>query len=202
MPSFPIVPISSGALSRLAKACGGNDECVFEHRASTIVPAPVDRVYELFAYFHHYPEFMRHVKRVTYYDDQNTHWSIDVAGRRWEWDAINDGWQRNARIGWHSTRGIKHLGEVLFQALGAEVTCVFVRLQYEAPGGFAGRLAESIGAGSFVERALQRDLDRFAEVIGDFRTAGVPLDWNTIRRKRLHAVTGTIDNVTPIRPRA
>src|SRR5215469_13916224 len=115
----------------------GNKALVIENRASTIVPAPVDRVYELFTYFHHYPEFMRHVKNVSYYDDQNTHWVIDVAGRH-EWDAINEGWQRNSRIGWRATGGLRNSGEVLFQSLGSEATCVFVRLKYDPPGGAAG----------------------------------------------------------------
>lgn len=174
---------------------------MYEHRASTIVPAPVDRVYELFTYFHHYPEFMRHVRNVSYYDDQNTHWVVDVAGRH-EWDAINEGWQRNARIGWRATGGLENFGEVLFQSLGAEATCVFVRLKYEPPGGFAGKFAAAMGASRTVERALQQDLDRFAEVIGESRMEGAALDWNTIRRRRLHTIRGTIDRgkVVPLRP--
>jgi uncharacterized membrane protein len=174
---------------------------VYEHRASTIVPAPVDRVYELFTYFHHYPEFMRHVKSVSYYDDQNTHWVVDLAGRH-EWDAINEGWQRNARIGWRATGGLKNFGEVLFQSLGSDATCVFVRLKYEPPGGLAGRLAEAVGAGNLVEDALQRDLDRFAEVIGESRLEGAELDWNTIRRRRLHTIRGSTERgrVIPLRP--
>lgn len=174
---------------------------MYEHRASAIVPAPVDRVYELFTYFHHYPEFMRHVKTVSYYDDQNTHWVVDVAGRH-EWDAINEGWQRNTRIGWRATGGLKNSGEVLFQSLGAQATCVFVRLKYEPPGGFAGKFVASLGASRAVERALQRDLDRFSEIIGESRIEGAVLDWNTIRRRRLHTIRGTIDrgNVIPLRP--
>jgi uncharacterized membrane protein len=174
---------------------------VIENRGSTIVAAPVDRVYELFTYFHHYPEFMRHVKGVSYYDDQNTHWAVDVAGRH-EWDAINEGWQRNSRIGWRATGGLRNSGEVLFQSLGSEATCVFVRLKYDPPGGAAGRFAAVVGGGRVVERALQQDLDRFAEVIGESRSDGETLDWNTIRRRRLYTIRGTIERarVIPLRP--
>ena len=144
---------------------------------------------------------MRHVKSVSYYDDQNTHWVVDVAGRH-EWDAINEGWQQNARIGWRATGGVKNFGEVLFQSLGAEATCVFVRLKYDPPGGVAGRLAAAVGGARTVERALQQDLDRFADVIGETRAEDAPLDWNTIRRRRLYTVRGTIarGKVVPLRP--
>jgi uncharacterized membrane protein len=143
---------------------------------------------------------MRHVKNVSYYDDQNTHWVVDIAGRH-EWDATNEGWQRNTRIGWRATGGLRHFGEVLFQSLGPDATCVFVRLKYQPPGGLAGRIAEAAGAGSIVERALQQDLDRFADVIGESRFEGDSLDWNTIRRRRLHAIRGvTAPNVIPLRP--
>ena len=137
---------------------------MYEQRAVTVVPAPVDRVYELFTHFHRYPEFLRQIKSVTYYDDQNSHWIVD-AGERSEYDAINEGWQRNARIGWRATQRGRETGEVLFEPTGRSATRVFVRLRFEkAPAQRA-------------QRELQQDLETFARTIGGAAERGEIVDW-------------------------
>ena len=151
---------------------------MYEHRARVVIPAPVDRVYELFTYLHRYPDFLRHVKSVEYYDDQNSHWVVDVNGRR-EWDALNDPWQRNLRIGWQANDS-PNFGEVLFHELGDDATQVYVRLGYE-------------GAASVTfERALHEDLQRFAWLVGEVRRDGGEADWDTIRRRRPLAERGSV----------
>jgi hypothetical protein len=59
-----------------------------------------------------------------------------------------------------------------------------------------------MGVSRAVEHALQQDLDSFAEIIGESRIEGTALDWNTIRRRRLYTIRGTIDRgkVIPLRP--
>ena len=133
-----------------------------------VVPAPVECVYDLLTYFHRYPQFMRHVKSVTYYDDQNSHWVVDVDGPR-EWDAINEGWRTNSRIGWRATRGPKNAGEILFDPIDDRTTRVFVRLQYDPSGGAA------------LERALQEDLERFAKILAQTTRKGRSLTWEALR---------------------
>ncbi len=56
------------------------------HAASIVVRRPVEQVYPLFTHFNDFPKFMHFVHEVTYYDDQRSHWVVDIAGRH-AWDA-------------------------------------------------------------------------------------------------------------------
>jgi uncharacterized membrane protein len=134
------------------------------HNASTIVDAPFHQVYTLFTHFNDFPKFMSHVKEVTYYDDERSHWVADVLGHH-EWDAVNEDWIENRQIGWRSTGGLENAGRVTFQDLGGDRTRVAVRIEYKPQAGIAGGVAEAAGAGSRFEKALQEDLDNFAKMV-------------------------------------
>jgi uncharacterized membrane protein len=157
---------------------------MYEHKAAVIVPAPVEEVYALMTHFHRYPDLMRHVESVTFYDDQNCHWVTNAGGRR-EWDAVNEGWRPNERIGWNSTHGPKHAGEALFRPLGKGATLLFVRLNYQVPATDGSRSLE-------IDHALQQDLDLFAFAVGQVERNGGELDWNAIAREQAAA--------QPVRP--
>ncbi len=138
------------------------------HHASVTVNAPVHQVYQLFSHFNDYPKFMSHIKEVTYYDDQRSHWVADVVGKH-EWDAVNEGWIEDQQIGWRSTNGLKNSGAVRFSPAGANQTRVDVTISYDPPAGVLGAIGEALGAGKSLEAALQRDLDNFAAMV-----AGAP----------------------------
>lgn len=137
-----------------------------QHSASVTVNAPVHQVYELFSHFNDYPKFMRHVKEVTYYDDERSHWVVEIVGRH-EWDAVNVDWQQDQQIGWRSTDGLKNSGSVNFRPMGAEVTALEVIVSYDPPAGALGDIGETLGAGKAFEKALQDDLDRFARMVAE-----------------------------------
>nr|MDQ2687397.1 SRPBCC family protein [Armatimonadota bacterium] len=117
-----------------------------EHSASVTVNAPVHQVYQLFSHFNDFPKFMSFVKEVTYKDDQNSHWVVDVVGNH-EWDAVNEGWIPDQQIGWKSTDGMKNSGVVTFESVGADQTKVTTQVSYEPPAGFLGNIGEHLGAG-------------------------------------------------------
>ena len=135
-----------------------------DHQASVVVNAPVEQVYPMFTHFNDFPKFMRFVKQVTYADDQNSHWVVDVAGRH-EWDAVNTDWIPNRQIGWKSTKGLENSGRVTFEPLGPDQTRVTVNVSYNPPAGVVGDVGESLGAGDRFEHALQHDLDNFARMV-------------------------------------
>ncbi|MDQ6781500.1 MAG: SRPBCC family protein [Candidatus Eremiobacteraeota bacterium] len=137
-----------------------------KHSASVTVNAPVHQVYELFSHFNDYPKFMRHVKEVTYYDDERSHWVAEVVGRH-EWDAVNVDWVEDQQIGWRSTDGLKNSGTVRFRPVGEEVTELEVMISYDPPAGALGDIGETLGAGKSFEKALQEDLDRFARMVAE-----------------------------------
>ncbi len=148
-------------------------------RAATIVPAPVEPVFELFTHFHRYPDFLRHVKDVAYYDDQNCRWTVECGGRR-EFDATNEGWRDSERIGWRGIAGARHAGEARFEVAGPQSTFVAVRLEYD------------FAAAPAMERDLQFDLDRFARAVGAAAEAGLRIDWNAIPRLTRRVERGEI----------
>jgi hypothetical protein len=137
-----------------------------EHSASVTVNAPVHQVYELFTHFNDFPKFMSFVKEVTYYDDERSHWVVDVS-RQYEWDAVNMDWIADQQIGWRSFNGLQNIGKVKFRELGPERTSVDVYIQYVPPSGAFGQLGEAIGVGSYFATVLQKDLENFARMVED-----------------------------------
>jgi ribosome-associated toxin RatA of RatAB toxin-antitoxin module len=135
-----------------------------EHSASVTVNAPLHQVYELYTHFNDYPKFMTFVKEVTYLDDQRSHWVVDVVGKH-EWDAVNEDWIPDARIGWRSLDGVANSGRVTFEPLGTGQTRVTVDVRYEPPAGLLGALGQALGAGGQFERRLQHDLTHFAAMV-------------------------------------
>jgi hypothetical protein len=101
---------------------------------------------------------------VTYYDDQRSHWVVQVI-RQYEWDAVKEDWIPDQQIGWRSTRGLHNSGKVKFRSLGPESTIIDVYIQYVPPKGLLGQLGETMGISSYFEVILQKDLDNFAHMV-------------------------------------
>ena len=137
-----------------------------EHTASTAVNAPVAQVYALFTHFNDFPKFMSYIKEVTYKDSQTSHWVANVVGDH-AWDAVNDGWVENQRIGWRSIDGIENSGHVAFESLGPNQTKVSTTINYTPPAGVLGQIGETLGAGKLFENKLQEDLDHFAKMVAE-----------------------------------
>jgi uncharacterized membrane protein len=135
-----------------------------EHYASVAVNAPQHQVYDLFTHFNDFPKFMSFVKEVTYYDDQRSHWVVDIVGRH-EWDAVNENWEKYRQIGWRSYNGLENTGRVTFETLGPLETLIDVFIAYNPPAGVLGDAGEKLGAGNRFEKALQEDLDNFARMV-------------------------------------
>jgi uncharacterized membrane protein len=142
------------------------DKNYASRHASVTVNAPVHQVYALFSHFNDFPKFMSFVKEVTYYDDQNSHWVADVAGRH-DWDAVNENWIPDRQIGWRSTKGLENFGKVTFEPVNNDQTKVDVYISYNPPAGVLGDVGERLGAGSHFENALQNDLQNFARMVDE-----------------------------------
>lgn len=137
-----------------------------EHTASTTVNAAASQVYALFSHFNDFPKFMSYIKEVTYKDDQTSHWVANVVGDH-EWDAVNEGWVENKRIGWRSVEGIENSGHVSFESLGPNETKVSTTIHYTPPIGVLGQIGETLGAGKHFEHRLQEDLEHFAKMVAE-----------------------------------
>lgn len=135
-----------------------------EHHVSVTVRAPVQQVYALFTHFNDFPKFMRFVKEVTYYDDQRSHWVVQVGGRH-EWDAVNEGWIPDQQIGWRSIDGLQNTGRVKFTPVGTAQTMVDVFLNYTPPAGVLGAAIEKLGMDSHFQSVLEEDMQHFAHMV-------------------------------------
>lgn len=116
---------------------------VLVERAVTITK-PVDEVFRFWRDLENLPQFMEHLVEVRQTSPFQSHWvAKKPLGGTLEWDAEIVEEVANEKIVWKSLPGsdIKHGGFVSFKpaplGMGTEV---FVRLQYEAPGGKLGSL--------------------------------------------------------------
>lgn len=135
------------------------------HVASITVHADVSDVYGMWMHFPDYPNFMSHVRSVSYIDGERTRWVVNIVGRH-EWAAKNENWIRDRQIGWRSIDGLENSGLVEFVRKSNGDTEINVAIEYTPPGGVAGKAAEILGAGKAFERGLREDLERFARTIG------------------------------------
>jgi Predicted integral membrane protein len=134
--------------------------------ASVVVSAPAHQVFALWSHFNDFPKFMRHVREVTYYDEQRSHWVVDVLGLH-EWDAVNENWIEGRQIGWRSTDGLENRGVVTFDPVDDSQTRITVQVTYDPPGGVVGDVVNSLGGGVTFENALQEDLNHFGRLVAE-----------------------------------
>jgi Polyketide cyclase / dehydrase and lipid transport len=161
-----------------------------ERLVSVEVRAPVHQVYTMFTHFNDFPKFMRFVKEVTYYDDERSHWVVQLAGRH-EWDAVNEDWIEDRQVGWRSTNGLKNSGRVTFMETGPNLTQVTIFLHFEPPQGVVGKLGEFL-AGDRLERELQEDLQRFARMVEEAPPGTLdPMSSHFLFHEKSTVATGT-----------
>lgn len=130
-----------------------------------LVKAPLKDVYQAWADFENFPNFMQHIRAVTKTGERTSHWVMDgPLHSRLEWDAATTRLEENKRIAWSSTEGdIKTSGQVTFNALPDNQVEVTVMLRYLPPAGIAGDLFATLF--SDPEGKLAEDLRNFKRYI-------------------------------------
>jgi len=130
-----------------------------------IVKAPLNEVYQAWANFENFPNFMDHIKAVTKTGDHTSHWVMEgPLNTKIEWDAETTRQEENKRIAWNSINGdIKTSGQVTFNALPDNQVEVTVMLKYVPPAGLAGEIVAELFSNP--EGKLQEDLRNFKRYI-------------------------------------
>jgi uncharacterized membrane protein len=154
--------------------------------------APVERVFQLWADYAHFPRFMSHVKEVKDLGNGRSRWTVaGPAGVPVEWDAAISAYIPDEVLAWRSEPNalIQHAGIVRFQPNTEGGTTVDVRLSYNPGiGGVGHALATLFGADP--KRRLDDDLLRMKTFI---ETGKAPSDaaapWNS-RGATAHATMG------------
>jgi uncharacterized membrane protein len=125
------------------------------------VAVPVHTAYNQWTQFESFPEFMDGVSEVRQVDDDLTHWTVELAGVRREFDARITEQHPDERVAWTTLDGPKHAGVVTFHRLDQSHTRVTVQMEIEPEG-----LAENVGDKSgLIDRKVKGDVKRFKEFI-------------------------------------
>lgn len=95
------------------------------------IGGPADEVYAAWTDWERLPRATENIADIRYHGDRS-HWSIQVDGRTFEWDAIVEQRIPGQAIGWKSVNGIKHTGRVTFSPIGKD-TLVLVTMNYAPP---------------------------------------------------------------------
>jgi uncharacterized membrane protein len=128
---------------------------------SIIVQGSVDHIYNLWADFENFPNFMKDIKSIKKTGNRTSHWVIEGPHQTMvEWTAEMTRLEPNKRIAWSSTGGdIKTSGQVTFATLPQGETEITVTLHYAPSADLASNVATELF--SDIEDRLIRDLRNF-----------------------------------------
>ncbi len=89
-------------------------------------------VFEQWARFENYPQFMPGVIRVRQVDRTRLQWESNLSGKCLERDIAVTTWDFAKRIAWKSVRGTPYTGSVRLQWLGDDTTLLSFEMGYES----------------------------------------------------------------------
>jgi len=127
------------------------------------VQAPVSRTYNQWTQFESFPAFMDGVERIRQITPTRTHWEINIAGVRREFEAEIIEQHPDERVAWRTLDGPEHGGVVTFQPIDDQTTRVNLRMEYH-PDTLTEKAGAALGA---VGTRVKGDLERFKEFIED-----------------------------------
>ncbi len=121
----------------------------------------VTAAYNQWTQFEDFPQFMDGVEEVTQTSDRTLHWKVNINGVKREFDAEITEQIPDARIAWKADGEVKQAGVVDFHKLDDQHTRVDLQLEME-PEGLVEKVGDKLG---FVERRVQKDLEKFKQLI-------------------------------------
>ncbi len=137
-----------------------------EHSVTTVIEAPVERVWEVWSDLEAMPRWMRWIESVIGVegDPDLTDWTLAAQGFRFHWKARITRRVEAQQLHWESVGGLPTKGAVRFYSEGPERTAVKLSVSYELPAVLAPLMEPTI-MGGIVTRELQANLDRFRELV-------------------------------------
>ncbi|MEH0939127.1 SRPBCC family protein [Micromonospora psammae] len=125
------------------------------------VSVPIRTAYDQWTQFEEFPHFMEGVEEVRQVTDTMTHWTVEIAGVKREFDAEITEQLPDERVAWKSTGGSHHAGVVTFHRLDEGQTRVTLQMDFE-PQGVVEKAGDKLGV---VDRRAKGDLERFKQFI-------------------------------------
>jgi ribosome-associated toxin RatA of RatAB toxin-antitoxin module len=132
------------------------------------VGAPLHTVYEQLATFESYPQFMTGVEQVIQTSSNETHWIMEVDGRRREFDARITECSLDERVSWSAVDGLLLAETITLRPIGETRTQVVAQLEADV-----AQLMPSERQGQeSLSRRLKADLASFKRLIEQDGIAG------------------------------
>ena len=160
IPGLALGAVGSGLMARAAT----NRELKRVRIQKAIsIAAPPERVFEHWANFENFPEWMSHVRSVKDEGNNRYHWVVDgPAGVPIEWHSELHDVIENRQMGWRSLPGsmVDHSGLVQFEDDGAGGTHVQVDMSYLPIAGLVGHVVAK-AFGTDPKSEMDADLERF-----------------------------------------
>lgn len=92
------------------------------------IAAPVEDVFRAWLDMERLPQLTDVIEQVCRNGDRS-HWTVNIDGRQFEWEAEIEQFILNQAIGWKSVSGAKNSGRITFSPLGTD-TMVHVTMNY------------------------------------------------------------------------
>ncbi len=142
------------------------------------VQASKPDVFQYWANFENFPNFMQNVEEVEMTGEDTSRWKVKgPLGKSVEFDARTTEMDPERGIGWNSVDGeVMTSGEVRFEEAGTNRTRIEVTMNYaDPPGGKAGEVVAGILSNP--EKSMREDLQNFADIIerGDIGGPGTQM---------------------------
>ncbi|MEV6297999.1 SRPBCC family protein [Actinoplanes sp. NPDC051861] len=135
------------------------------------VSAPVHTVYEQLAAFENYPRFMTGVRQVTPIGADQTHWIMDVDGKRREFDAQIIERSPDERVSWSTMEGPLLAETITLRPMGEAKTQVVAQLEAD----IAFLMPSDRHGQESLNRRLKADLTTFKGLVESGVLGGRPI---------------------------
>src|SRR3954470_1934189 len=134
------------------------------------VSAPLHTVYEQLAAFENYPRFMSGVQQVTPVGADQTHWIMDVDGKRREFDAQITERSIDERVSWSTMEGPLLAETITLRPLGETKTQIVAQLEAD----IAFLMPSDRHGQASLTRRLKEDLTTFKGLVESGVLGGRP----------------------------
>ena len=151
------------------------------------VGAPLHAVYEQLSAFENYPKFMTGVQRVTRTGPDQTHWIMEVEGRRREFDAQITERSLDQRVSWATTEGPLLAETLTLRPMGEARTQIVAQLEADV----AFLMPSDRHGQQTLSRRLKDDLNTFKGLIEAGQLGGLGLPAASSKQLSGTSSTGT-----------